>query len=234
MCTGYEAYAAYAAAAAATAASVYSANEQSKAQDAQRRAAEEAATAESIRQTNFNREKMALVDEALNEADPVSRDEQIEQVTAARLDLLKPTESDLRQTAETGGITSVSAPKEINDDLARAVSTASQRASNFQKTLAKMGSYGQSTANNARALNRTAQNVGVLDNLSSGSLGVLDSELAMSKYAGQGHLNNASTGQVVGSLANMYALYGGGTGSATKKATGLTNTSYANTGPYLS
>lgn len=204
-------YAAYAAAAAAALSSAYSANETAKANSEQRKAAEDAAAAESIRQANFNREKMKQVNEALPEFAPEEREANIEQVNAARLDLLKPAQSDLTKTAEAGGVTSVTAPKEVNDDLARAVASATQRSNNFQKTLAKMGSYGQSGQNNSRLLNRTAENIGITDSLAAGSMGVLDSELAMAQYAGQKHLNNAATGKMVGSLANTYALYGGGT-----------------------
>ena len=207
-------YAAYAAAAVAAASSIYSASETQKANNQQRKAAEDAATAESIRQNNFNREKLAAVGEAVQDAGKDDRADQVEKITEARVDLLKPAAADVQKT---GAIATPATPTEVKDDLAGAVANATARANNFQKTLAKLGSYGQSSANNSRSLGRVAGNIGILDNLSAGSLNTMGTEMAMAKFAGQNHLNNASAGQVVGSLANVYSLYGGGT-SAPKKS----------------
>ena len=109
-----------------------------------------------------------------------------------------------------------SAPEIVKSDLANAMLGALKRGKDYSKSLATLGAYGDVGQQNSTNLGRTAQNIGVLNGYSQGSMNALDGELTAAQGAGQSAANNAGILGGLGALGSVYAgkLYGsaGGVG----------------------
>ena len=191
-----------------TAATLLSSQQASSAASQQADAVSRATQAEGQRQKEFADRKMAIVNAESQDYTPEKRAQQLQDETAQREQMLA------ASTDKIGAIQPYNdaAPTQVKSDLANAMLTAMSKGKDYSKTLAKLGSFGALGQNNSIGLNRSAQNIGVLDGFSQGSIGALQGELGAAQRAGQGAANNAGILGGLGSLGSVYAgkLYGQG------------------------
>lgn len=189
------------------ASTLLSAQQSNKANEQSEKAVARASQAETVRQKEFADRKMALISEEQQQGyTPEKRAEQLAAAAAQR------EESFATATAGIGTapVYNDSAPEVLKSDLANAMMNALKRGKDYAKTLANLGAYGDVGQQHETSLGRTAQNIGVLDGFSQGSLNALSGELDAAGRAGQSAANNAGLLSGLGALGSVYAgkLYG--------------------------
>lgn len=193
-------------------ATLASAQQQNAAANQSEKAVAKAAQAETMRQKEFADRKMALVAAESQGYSPEQRATQLAQATQAREQDFAPATAGIG----TMPVYNDSAPEIVKSDLANAMLGALKRGKDYSKSLATLGAYGDVGQQNSTNLGRTAQNIGVLNGYSQGSMNALDGELTAAQGAGQSAANNAGILGGLGALGSVYAgkLYGsaGGVG----------------------
>ena len=207
MCTGVEAAAAWAAVSPYLAAAsagmqglgmIQQANANNEANDA----INSAQQAESMRQQRFDKDRMALIDATIPDYTADKRDAQVAGKTAEREAMLLPS------TDSIGAIQPYndSAPIEVKSDLANAMLSALGKGKNYAKTLSKLGSYGAVGQDNGIALNRTGQQLGVINNAAAGSQGIYaGAEIPAARGAGNASQQASDIFSGLGSIGTIYA-----------------------------
>ena len=204
-------------------ATLASAQQQNSAANSAAKEASRASQAEAIRQKEFADRKMALLASEEQGYTPEQRAAQLAKATQSR-------EQDFAPATDTIGAMPVyndTAPEIVKSDLANAMLGALKRGKDYSKSLASLGAYGDVGQQNQTNLGRTAQNIGVLDGFSQGSLNALGGELDAASRAGQGAANNAGILGGLGALGSVYAgkLYGGSGGLGSSGIGGISGSS---------
>jgi hypothetical protein len=187
--------------------SLMASKSQADAAEKQQDAVNKATQAEGQRQKEFADRKMAIVNSEQQDYTPDKRAEQLQAEQAQREQMLA------TSTDRIGAIQPYNdaAPTEVKSDLANAMLSALSKGKNYSKTLAQLGAYGALGQNNSIGLTRSAQDIGVLDGFSQGSLGALQGELGAAQRAGQSDLNKAGIYGGLGQIGSVYTgkLLGG-------------------------
>lgn len=100
------------------------------------------------------------------------------------------------------------APTEVTDSMARQLAGALATGKGYAKDLAKVSSFGRLGLDNKLAMNRLAEQVGMLNNQQARSTGILGTELEGAYGAGVGANNMAGLLSGVSDIANAGVGYG--------------------------
>ncbi|SEO84943.1 hypothetical protein [Nitrosovibrio sp. Nv6] len=162
-----------------------------------------ARNAEAVRQRDIDRRRDIEMQKALPEHDVQSQEEKQQGIADELYKYMTPTvDTSTEYMAD-----NMNAPQIIKDTMQRQLVGALQKGKNYARNLSQVSSLGRLNLDNKLGMNRLGERVGMLNNESARSSGILPMELDDANLAGLGAENAAGILNGVGGIADAIGQY---------------------------